>query len=176
VAINTTSASTSVLADGNLLVMAAPASVLAAGKKLTDLKTTDLSAATFIDITYDLTAGSGWADTRPQESVTDDRLTARSVFAKPGKITDALTVQFVYGSADCVADPLLVEGAYFVYAVRWATPHDQAISATDKWDIWYVQAGAKQKDQPAANSVFTKTQVMFPQKFQVARDVVLSAT
>lgn len=174
--INTTSVSTSVLADGNLTVLAAPASVLAAGKKLTDLKTTDLAAATFVDCTYDFTAGSGWADGRTQETVSDDRLTAPTVFTKPGKVTDTLTAQYVYGSTDCVADPLLVEGAYIVFAVRWAVPHDQAISATDKWDLWYVQAGVKAKDQPAANGVFTKTQSFFIQKFRVQRDVTLSAT
>jgi hypothetical protein len=173
--INTTSVSTSVLADGNLTVLGAPASVLAAGKKLTDLKVSDLTAQTFLDLTYDFTAGSGWADGRTQESVNDDRLTAPTVFTKPGKITDTLTSQYVYGGEDNVADPLLVEGAFVVFAVRWAVPHDQAISADDKWDLWYVQCGVKAKDQPAANGVFTKTQSFFIQKFRVQRDVKLAA-
>jgi len=174
--INTSSVSSSVLADGNLLVLGAPASVLAAGKKLTDLKLSDLTAATFVDLTYDFTAGSGWADGRTQESVSDDRLTSPTVFTRPGKVTDTLTAQYVYGSSDSVADPLLVEGAAIVFATRWAVPHDQALSATDKFDLWYTIAGVKAKDQPAANSVFTKTQSFFIQKFRVARDVTLSAT
>lgn len=174
--INTTSVSTSVLADGNLTVLGAPASVLAAGKKLTDLKVSDLTAPTFLDLTYDFTAGSGWADGRTQETVNDDRLTAPTVFTKPGKVTDTLTSQYVYGGEDNVADPLLVEGAFIVFAVRWAVPHDQAISADDLWDLWYVQCGVKAKDQPAANGVFTKTQSFFIQKFRVARDVKLAAS
>lgn len=173
--INTTSVSTSVLADGNLTILGAPASVLAAGKKLTDLTTTELKSPTFIDLTYDFTAGSGWADGRTQESVTDDRLTAPTVFTKPGKTTDTLTSQYVYGGEDCVADPLLVEGAFIVFAVRWAVPHDQEISLEDKWDLWYVQTGVKVKDQPAANSPLTKTQAFFIQKFRVQRDVTLAA-
>lgn len=173
--INTTSVSTSVLADGNLTVLAAPASVLAAGKKLTDLTTTELKSPTFVDCTYDFTAGSGWADGRTQESVNDDRLTAPTVFTKPGKTTDTLTSQYVYGGEDCVADALLVEGAFIVFAVRWAVPHDQEIDPDDIWDLWYVQAGVKAKDQPAANGVFTKTQSFFIQKFRVQRDVKLTA-
>lgn len=174
-AINTTGQSASVVTDDNLLVMIAPASVLTAGKTPESLTKTELDADTFVDVTYDLTAGSGWAESTSQESISDDRLTLAQVFSKPGKITNALTVQYVYGDESCVADPLLVEGEQFVAAVRWAIPHDQDISATDKFDYWYIEAGAKQRDQPAANSVFTKTQALHPQKFKVARDVTVAA-
>lgn len=172
--INTTTTSTSVLADGNLTILAAPASVLAAGKKLTDLTVADLKANTFVDCTYDFTAGSGWADGRTQETVNDDRLTAPTVFTKPGKSTDTLTAQYVYKGDGCVADPLLVEGAFIVFAVRWAVPHDTEIDDEQDWDLWYVEAGVKSKDQPAANAPLTKTQTFYPQKFRVARDVQLA--
>lgn len=160
--------------EDNLLVMIAPASTLAAGKSLTDLKVSDLTSAAFVDVTYDLTAGSGWAETTSQETITDDRLTSSQTFALPGKITNGLTVQMVYGDETAVADPLLVEGEKFICAVRWAVEHDQDIAQTDKFDFWLVKAGAKQRDQAAANSVFTKTQLLYPLQ-KVQRDVTPAA-
>jgi hypothetical protein len=77
--------SLSVGTEGNLLVMVAPASILTAGKTLKDITLTQLNSASFVDITYDLTAGSGWAETTSQETISDDRLTATETFAQPGK-------------------------------------------------------------------------------------------
>jgi hypothetical protein len=154
----------------NLLVMIAPASTLAVGKGLSDLKVSDLSSPAFVDVTYDLTAGSGWAETTSQETISDDRLTSSQTFALPGKITNGLTVQMVYGDETAVADPLLVEGEKFIAAVRWAVDHDKDIAQSDKFDFWLFKAGAKQRDQAAANSVFTKTQVLYPLA-KVVRDV-----
>jgi hypothetical protein len=165
----------SVQTDGNLLVMMAPASVLTAGKALTDLKVSDLSAASFVDITYDLTAGSGWAEGRTEESITDDRLTSPQSFTQPGREANTLTTQYVYGDETSVADPLLVEKELFVAAVRWAVPHDQEIAANDKFDLWFVKAGIKTRDQAAANAVFTKTQVFYPQR-NVVRDHEIAAS
>jgi hypothetical protein len=177
-AINTEGQSASVATDDNLLVMIAPASILGTGgtsKKLSGIKLSDLSSATFVDVTYDLTAGSGWAESTSQETIADDRLTLAQVFSQPGKVTNGLTVQYVYGSDSCVADPLLVQDEDYVAAVRWAVPHDQALAQTDEFDFWYIRAGVKQRDQAAANAVFTKTQVLFPQKFKVLRDQVPAA-
>lgn len=167
--------SLSIETDGNLLVMMAPASVLSAGKALTDLKVSDLSADTFVDITYDLTAGSGWAEGRTEESITDDRLTSPQTFTQPGKESNSLTTQYVYGDETSVADPLLVEKQLFVAAVRWAVPHDQDIAANDKFDLWLIKAGVKTRDQAAANSVFTKTQIFYPQR-NVVRDHEIAAS
>ena len=164
----------SVQTDGNLLVMLAPASVLAAGKSLADLKVSDLTANTFVDITYDLTAGSGWAEGRTEESISDDRLTSPQTFTQPGRESNTLTTQYVYGDESAVADPLLVEKETFVAAVRWAVPHDQDIAASDKFDLWLIKAGIKTRDQATANAVFTKTQIFYPQR-NVVRDHVLTA-
>lgn len=163
--------SQSVGTEGNLLVMAAPASILTPGKALTDITATQLNSASFVDITYDLTAGSGWAEATSQETISDDRLTATETFAQPGKSTSTLTVQYVYGDDSAKADDTLVEDEKLVFAVRWATDHDEAITGTSKFDFWLVKAGKKQRDQAAANSVFTKTQVLFPLA-KVERDVV----
>jgi len=173
-AIDKTGQSLSVGTEGNLLVMVAPASILTAGKTLSDITLTQLNAASFVDITYDLTAGSGWAETTSQETISDDRLTATETFAQPGKTTNGLTVQYVYGDESAKADDVLVEDEKLIFAVRWATDHDENITATSKFDFWMTKAGRKQRDQAAANSVFTKTQVIYPLA-KVERDVVPAA-
>lgn len=162
--------SLSVGTEGNLLVMFAPASVLTAGKSLKDVTLTQLNSAAFIDVTYDLTAGSGWAEATSQEDITDDRLTATQSFSRGGKESNTLAVQYVYGDTTSVADPLLVKGQTYIAAVRWATAHDADITSTTKFDLWLVEAGVKQRDQAAANSVFTKTQSLRPLA-PVLRDV-----
>lgn len=170
-AIDTTGTqSLSVGTEGNLLVMFAPASILTGNKSLKDITVTDLNSAQFVDTTYDLTAGSGWAETTSQETISDDRLTATETFAQPGKVTNGLTVQYVYGDATAKADATLVEDEKLIAAVRWATDHDEPITASSKFDFWLVKAGKKQRDQAAANSVFTKTQVLYPLA-KVERDV-----
>lgn len=162
--------SLSVGTEGNLLVMFAPASILSANKKLTDITVTDLNSAQFVDVTYDLTAGSGWAEATSQETITDDRLTATQSFSRGGKESNTLSAQAVYGDETSVMDPLIVKGEKYVAAVRWATDHDEDITGTSKFDFWLVEAGAKQRDQAAANSVFTKTIPFYPLA-KVERDV-----
>lgn len=169
-AIDKTGQSLSIGTEGNLLVMFAPASILTGNKTLADLTVTDLNSAAFVDVTYDLTAGSGWAETTSQETISDDRLTATETFAQPGKVTNGLTVQYVYGDESAKADDTLVEDEKLVAAVRWAVDHDADITSTSKFDFWLVKAGKKQRDQAAANSVFTKTQVLYPLA-KVERDV-----
>jgi hypothetical protein len=167
--------SLSVGTEGNLLVMAAPASVLTAGKGLKDITLAQLNSASFVDITYDLTAGSGWAEATSQEDITDDRLTATQTFSRGGKESNTLALQYVYGDTTNVADPLLVKGQKYIFAVRWATDHDSDITSTSKFDFWMTEAGVKQRDQAAANSVFTKTQSIRPLA-PVLRDVTPAAS
>lgn len=165
--LNQTGQSVSVTTDDNLAVLVAPKSAVAGAKPTL----TELKSDAFVDITYDLTAGSGWAETTSQETINDDRLTLSEVFSEPGKVTNGLSLSYVYGDETATADDLLVEKETFVAAVRWAVPHEQELAATDKFDFWVIKAGAKQRDQAAANAVFTKTQVMYP-KAKVQRDQV----
>lgn len=167
--INKGAQSLSVATEDNLLVMFAPASVLPEGKTLKDITTAMLNSATFVDLTLDFTAGSGWAENTTQEKISDDRLTSSQTFSKPGKVTNELTTQYVYGDPTAKADAVLIEGELYIAAVRWAVDHDADITDDSEFDFWLLQAGVKQRDQAAANSVFTKTQVFHPQA-KVLRD------
>lgn len=158
----TGSQSISIGAEGNLLVMFAPASVLTAGKGLKDITVTQLNSASFVDVTYDLTAGAGWAEATSQETVADDRLTATQSFSRGGKESNTLTIEHVYGDPTVKADGLFVKGERYIAAVRWATRHDDDITATSEFDFWLLEAGAQSRNAPAANSVFTKTRPFYP--------------
>lgn len=156
--------------DGNLLILAAPKTAFANYPKVI---VTDLSAAATKDITYSLTT-SGFNNGISEESVTDERLTLAAVLAQPGRVTETLELQYVYGTAGDVCDPLFVKGLDFVFAVRRAVPHDQPIAAGDKFDFLVAKSGVKRPDPEAANAKFTKTQAFYPQAAS-QRDVVITA-
>jgi hypothetical protein len=159
-----------VVTDGNLLILAAPKTAFAT---YPNVKVADLSAAAAKDITYSLTT-TGFNNTITQESISDERLTLASVLAQPGRVTETLELQYVYGGDADVADALFVKDETYVFAVRRAVPHEQAITAGDKFDFLVAKAGVKRPDQETANANFTKTQGFYPQAAS-QRDVVLSA-
>ncbi|QKS17316.1 hypothetical protein HUN59_14835 [Curtobacterium sp. Csp2] len=169
--INTT-VQPSVGMDSNLLILCALASNLPAD--FTTVKVSDLSNAKAVDVTYALTS-DGFKEGVKEDTVTDTRLALAGVLAQPGQVTEDLTVRYVFGSANDVADPLLTPGANVVYAVRRAVPHNQALAAGDKFDYFPVKCGQKQNDPYAANAKFTRTQVMYPQAI-ASRNVPLLAS
>lgn len=148
-----------VVADGNVLVLAAPASTFT---DLTAVTAVQVNSTAVKDITYDLTAsGLNWATT--QDSVNNDRFTLPVSLTGPGIKHYTLSLQYVYGAdatAD-VADSLFVEGTDYVVAIRWAVPHDQTPAAADKFDFISVKAGHAGKDAPAANANLSKTRNFF---------------
>jgi hypothetical protein len=152
------SISGSVAADGNVLVLATAAAGIA---DINAPTATELDATGVKDITYDLTA-SGFTWTTAEESVGNERFTLKQVLALPGRRTVTISLQYVYGATDDLADTLFVEGTDFIIAVRWAKDHDTAVAAADKFDLIKVRAGHKSKDAPAANGQLSKTQVFYP--------------
>ncbi|MGW8430936.1 phage tail tube protein [Curtobacterium citreum] len=169
--INTT-VQPSVGMDSNLLILCGLASNMPTD--FTATKISDLSKATVVDVTYALTS-DGFKEGVKEDTVTDDRLSLLGVLAQPGRVTEDLTVRYVFGSANDVADPLLVPGANVVFAVRRAVPHNQALAAGDKFDYFPVKCGQKQNDAYAANAKFTRTQAMYPQAL-ASRNVPLLAS
>lgn len=153
------SISGAVAADGNVLVLLAPATAITAPDELT---VAQLTAAGVKDITYDLAAGGFKWDTA-QASVPNGRFTLAVDLSNPGIKTPSVSLQYVYGDADDVADPLIVEGEVYYLLVRWAIDHDQTIAIGDEFDSIKLKAGHKSKDSPAANTNLTKTTTFFPQ-------------
>lgn len=153
-----TSISGSVAADGNVLVLATAAAAIA---DINAPTAAELGATGVKDITYDLTA-SGFTWTTAEDSVSNERFTLKQVLALPGRRTVTISLQYVYGATDDLADTLFTEGTDYIIAVRWAKDHDAAIGATDKFDLIKVRAGHKSKDAPAANGQLSKTQVFYP--------------
>jgi hypothetical protein len=154
--------------DGNVTILAAPRSAITSWPP----KFSDVEAATTVDITYSLTA-DGWAHGKAQDSTTDERFTLRQVLAGFGKITHSVSVTYFYGSDDDVADPLFAEGEEVVVFARYATPWEDDLVATDKFDVFSLLGGAKVRNT-AAGAKFTKTQALAPRR-QVLEDQVLAA-
>ncbi|MBF4549235.1 hypothetical protein [Pseudoclavibacter sp. VKM Ac-2888] len=151
-AITLTPPEKSVKGLGNLLILAIPRSaVLSPTGKAT---IAEMNAAGAVDITYSHVP-DGFVYTPGYEMLPDDRLTFPQKREERGLATDTLVSTIVYGSAAAVADPLLIEDTEFIIAVRDAVPHNQAISATDKWDFHNVEVKSKVKS-PHTNSVRTK--------------------
>ncbi|WP_371031271.1 hypothetical protein [Pseudoclavibacter sp. JSM 162008] len=137
---------------GNLTIIAIPRSGVAS--PLGRATQAEIAAPTAIDITYSHTP-DGFVHTPGYEMLPDDRLTFPQKREERGLATDTLVSTIVYGSAAAVADPLLVEGAEFIIAVRDTVPHNQALATTDKWDFHDVVVNTKVKS-PHTNSVRTK--------------------
>jgi hypothetical protein len=158
----------SVDVDGNFALLAAPkSSITSFPPKLTDVK-----AATTVDITYSLTT-DGWAHGKSQDTTTDPRFALRQVLGGFGPTTHTVGLTYVYGSDDDEADPLLQEGEEYILFARYATPWEQDLTATDKFDIFSVVAGTKIR-ATASGGKFTKTQAFAPRR-NVLEDQVLAA-
>jgi hypothetical protein len=160
----------SVASDDNLKIIAGPASAF---PSFPDVTLAEAKASVVKAITYSLTE-TGFQWTMTQESVPDPRLTLAQVLSQPGRKTYALTLQYVWGADDDVADVLFVEGEEYVIGARFAVPNETDITAVDKFDWIKARAGAKAKDAPTANGKWTKTQIFYPTG-QVVEDQVLGS-
>tara|TARA_R110002124_G_scaffold5003_5_gene31471 strand:+ start:1262 stop:1744 length:483 start_codon:yes stop_codon:yes gene_type:complete len=119
------------------------------------------SAAVLIaadDLTYSLKT---FNRTRSQATVEDPRLTLKRVLQRPGKVTETVEVQYVFGDASDVAATVLTEGTELHLAVRYSTPNADAWAAADVADILHVQCGVQSKDAPVENGVQTITQMLY---------------
>lgn len=153
----------SVASDGNLKVVFVPAE--------TEVTVTSAEAGT--PLTYSFTP-TGFTRTVTEETISDERLTLAQVLQKAGRTTEELEVQYVFGSDDDVAYPLLKRGVRGQLVVRYGVANEEPFSATDEVDIIHIEAGAQRKDAPTANSVFTVTQNLRCYKATEA-DVTLTA-
>lgn len=137
----------SVASDGNLKVV-----FVAAGTAVT---VASVEAGT--PLTYSFTP-SGFNRNITEETVNDERLTLAQVLQKKGRSTEELEVQYVFGSDDDVAYPLLKEDVKGQLVVRYAVPNEQEFATGDIVDVIHIECGKQRRDAPAANGTFTITQ------------------
>jgi hypothetical protein len=125
------------------------------------------------DITYGFTP-SGFNRTTTQETINDPRLTLLQNLTRPGKVSEGIEVQFVFGGEDDVLTDLLAKGTKGTVVARYAVPNATEWAAAQIADIIPVEAGVQRKDAPTENGVWTKTQTLYVTG-AVLTDEVLSA-
>lgn len=120
-----------------------------------------LTGGTAKDITFSLTP-TGFRPGITENSISDGRLAQRQVLNAQGNFSEALEVQYVYGSAtNDVANTALTEGVAGFIIDRDSVPNETDATAAQKVDVYTVKAGKQRKDAPADNALQTKTQTLY---------------
>lgn len=155
----TTPAPTSVLADGNLKVTWVPA-IADPGAPSAAV----LNGASSIDLSSYLTA-DGFSPGGDEEAVTDDRLSSRQTFERPGRFSDTLELMYVYQAQGTPTDNKAFETLKHLttgfVVTRWGKDFAGAYAAGDKVDVIPVQLGRQMKQPPEANSILKVSQGAF---------------
>lgn len=156
----------STLADGNVKVAFVPAIANP------DAPTTaEVTAGT--DMSCYLTA-DGWNPGLDEATVADDRLCDTQTYERRGRVSRTLTIRYVENPGDATnnaAFTTLAPGTSGFFVVRRGSAYDAAFAATQKVDVWPVEAGEYNELPPEANSVLRVEQRMFvrgPKRTQVA--------
>lgn len=123
------------------------------------------------DLTYSL---KSFNRTTTEAVVEDGRLTLKQVLRQPGKTTESIEVQGVFGDDGDVAYAVCAPGTILNVAVRYSVPNATSWTAAQVVDILHVKCGARRKDAPVENGVQTYTQMWYPIQ-PSEEDVALSA-
>lgn len=111
------------------------------------------------DLTYSLKT---FTRTIAEATVDDPRLTLLQNLSRPGKTTETIEVQGIFGDAGDVAYDVCAPGTILNIAVRYSVPNSTAWTAAQVADILHVKMGARRKDAPAENGIQTYTQSWYP--------------
>lgn len=114
--------------------------------------------ATGVDLTYALKT---FARQITEARIEDPRLTLTQILEKPGKVTESIEANYVFGGADDVASDTLIQGTKGHLTIRYSVPNATAWTAAQIADVVTVQCGKKRKDAPVENGVQTLTQTLF---------------
>lgn len=117
-----------------------------------------LAASPVKDLTYSLKT---FNHTATQAEITDPRLTLKQVLSKPGKVTETLEVQYVFGDAADVAQVALTEGTKGSIVARYSVPNATVWTVAQKVDILTIECGKQRRDAPVENGVQTVTQTLY---------------
>jgi hypothetical protein len=120
-----------------------------------------LTGGTAKDITFSLTP-TGWRPAVTENSISDGRAAQRQILNQQGNFSEALEVQYVYGSATAdVARVALAEGTAGFVVVRDSVANETDPVAAQKVDVYTVKAGKQRKDPIAENALQTMTQTLY---------------
>jgi hypothetical protein len=129
--------------------------------------------ATGKDITYSLTP-TGWRPAITENSISDGRMSQKQVLSGQGNFSEAIEVQYVYGTpTQDVANVALTEGTEGFIVVRDSIANSTDPAAAQIVDAFHVKCGKQRKDAPADNALQTKTQTLYPVA-PTQRDVALT--
>ena len=111
------------------------------------------------DLTYSLKT---FNRTIAEATVSDPRLSLKQVLSRPGKTTETIEVQGIFGDVGDVAYDYCAPGTVLNVAVRYSVPNATAWTAAQVADILHIKCGARRKDAPVENGVQTYTQAWYP--------------
>jgi hypothetical protein len=111
-----------------------------------------------VDLTYSLKT---LTRTINEARIEDPRLTLKQILERPGKVTEQVEVQYVFGDVADVAAATLVQGTKGHLTLRYSIPNATAWAAAQIVDVITVECGKQRKDSPVENGVQTITQTLF---------------
>lgn len=141
----------SVAFDGNLRIAFVPSGSSAKSVAI-------LAGSSTKDLTYSL---KKFDSQITEETVEDPRLTLKQKLTQPGKSSQTLEVQYVFGDDSDTAASTLVEGTQGSIVARYSIDNATAWTTGQKVDIITVRCGKQRKDAPVENGVQTITQTLF---------------
>lgn len=118
--------------------------------------TADLAAG--VDLTYSLVT---LTRNITEERIKDPRLTLKQILEKPGKVTEQVDVQYVFGDAGDVAAATLVWNTKGHLTLRYSVPNATAWTAAQIVDVITVECGKPRKDSPVENGIQTTSQTLY---------------
>lgn len=141
----------SVAFDGNLRIAFVPTGSSAKSVAI-------LAAGTVKDLTYSL---KKFDSQITEETIDDPRLTLKQKLTQPGKSSQTIEVQYVFGDTTDTAYTTLLEGTKGSVVLRYSVDNATAWTVAQPVDIITVQCGKQRKDAPVENGVQTVTQTLF---------------
>jgi hypothetical protein len=111
-----------------------------------------------VDLTYSLKT---LTRTINEARIEDPRLTLKQILERPGKITETVEVQYIFGDAADVAAATLIQGTKGHLTLRYSLPNSTVWAAAQVVDVITVECGKQRKDSPVENGVQTLTQTLF---------------
>jgi hypothetical protein len=116
-----------------------------------------LNGQTAYNVTYSFTP-SGFPYAITQEMINDPRFALKQNLSRPGKISEALTLQYVDSVTPGSAAVLFDDGLEGQFTIRRGEDNDEEWAEDDIVTVIYFQLGIQSPDAPTENGVDTISQ------------------